>query len=97
MSKHKMRVQRRVYVSGRVQGVGYRASTFREALRHSTVNGYVRNLPDGRVEAVFSGDASQVEAMVNWCRRGPQMAQVTELKVIEETMDPTLTSFQFRD
>ncbi|MDR3608717.1 MAG: acylphosphatase [Oligoflexia bacterium] len=92
-----MGIQRRVFVSGRVQGVGYRASTVREASRHPGLSGYVRNLPDGRVEAVFAGDASQVEAMVNWCRRGPRTAQVTELQVIEEPVDPALASFQIRD
>ena len=64
-----------VFVAGRVQGVFFRASCAREA-RALGLAGWVRNAPDGRVEAVFEGGDSAVEAMVDWCRKGPTHARV---------------------
>jgi acylphosphatase len=86
-------IQIRVFISGRVQGVSFRASTLHEALRYANLKGYVRNLPDGRVEAVFAGSPSEVQAMILWCAHGPKHAQVTEHQVIEESVDPSLTHF----
>jgi len=65
----------RVLVSGRVQGVGFRAATRREATRLG-LSGWVRNLPDGRVEAEFEGAASAVERAIAWCASGPPGAEV---------------------
>jgi acylphosphatase len=76
-------VRRRVFVSGEVQGVFFRDSARREAVVHG-VNGWVRNLPDGRVEAVFEGDPAGVEAMVRWARSGPPRARVERVDVVEE-------------
>jgi acylphosphatase len=89
-------IQRRVFVTGRVQGVGFRASTAREALKHDGVRGWVRNLPDGRVEAVFGGEEGQVLALVAWCKHGPSTAAVTALEVIEELFDPGMAPFSQR-
>jgi acylphosphatase len=61
-------VRYRVLVSGRVQGVFYRDTCRRVAQQHG-VNGWVRNLPDGRVEAVFEGTPADVERLVGWARR----------------------------
>ena len=72
-----------VYVSGRVQGVFFRQRTVRMA-REEGLAGWVRNLPDGRLEAVFEGDAERVERMIEWCRRGPEMAVVQEVELSEE-------------
>ncbi len=72
-----------VWVSGRVQGVFFRAATAEEAHRLG-VAGWVRNLPDGRVEAVFEGEESAVDAAVAWCRRGPERAAVTSVVVEHE-------------
>jgi acylphosphatase len=77
------RIRRRVVVSGRVQGVGFRASTEREA-RARGLAGWVRNQPDGRVEAVFEGPAEAVEGMLAWCREGPRFARVDDVEVHEE-------------
>jgi acylphosphatase len=74
----------RVRVSGRVQGVFFRVSCAREA-RSRGVHGSVRNLPDGRVEAVFEGPPAQVEAMVAWCREGPGDARVDDVEACSET------------
>lgn len=72
-----------VWVSGTVQGVFFRESARAEAERRG-VAGWVRNLPDGRVEAVFEGPAPEAEAMVDWCRRGPPNAAVAGVEAREE-------------
>jgi acylphosphatase len=77
------RIRRRVVVHGRVQGVFFRGSTQDEA-RRVGVDGWVRNRPDGAVEAVFEGEAAGVEQLVAYCRRGPSWARVTRVEVIEE-------------
>ena len=73
----------RVIVAGRVQAVGYRWAC-REEARRRGLGGYVRNLPDDRVEAAFEGPAEQVDAMVEWCHRGPSWADVTSVETHEE-------------
>jgi acylphosphatase len=73
---------RRVHlvVSGRVQGVAFRASTAEEA-RRLGLRGWVRNLADGRVEVEAEGRAADVEELVAWCRRGPPAARVERVEV----------------
>jgi acylphosphatase len=72
-----------VFVSGQVQGVFFRAQCARQA-RHRGVGGFVRNLPDGRVEAAFEGDDDAVDALVRWCREGTDLAEVSSVNVEEE-------------
>jgi len=72
-----------VIVSGRVQGVFFRDSCARQA-RAEGVAGWVRNRPDGRVEAFFEGQAQAVEQLVAWCRHGPAHARVIGLEVVED-------------
>jgi len=74
------RARAHVFVSGNVQGVYYRAST-RDAARDAGVDGWVQNLRDGRVEAVFEGDEEDVEAMVEWCHGGSSAASVDDVEV----------------
>lgn len=69
-----------VWISGEVQGVFYRAST-REQARQQGVAGWVRNLNDGRVEAVFEGQESALQSMVDWCHDGSPAADVTDVRV----------------
>lgn len=69
-----------VFVAGRVQGVGYRYSCFGAATKLKLA-GWVKNLPDGRVEAVFEGPKEAVEKAVEWCRQGPSGARVTGVDV----------------
>ncbi|MGH2957618.1 MAG: acylphosphatase [Solirubrobacterales bacterium] len=76
-------VRKRVVVRGRVQGVFFRDSTSRRA-EAAGVCGWVRNTPEGEVEAVFEGEPEAVEAMVEFCRRGPSRAEVTDVEVFEE-------------
>ena len=73
---------KRLLISGRVQGVGYRDSMRNEAERLG-VTGWVRNRRDGGVEAVLDGAASGVQAVMEWAHRGPPGARVTEVKVSE--------------
>jgi acylphosphatase len=73
----------RVTVGGRVQGVFYRATCARLA-RDAGLGGHVRNLPDGRVEAVFEGPGAEVDRLVEWCRTGPEMARVDEVEIVAE-------------
>jgi acylphosphatase len=77
------RIRRRAVVRGRVQGVAFRGSTRAEA-RRAGVDGWVRNRPDGCVEAVFEGEAAAVEQLVTFCRRGPSWAEVEWVDVVEE-------------
>jgi acylphosphatase len=73
----------RVRVSGRVQGVFFRAETGRRA-RSLGVSGWVQNVHDGSVEAVFEGRPEAVESMVAWCERGPSGAAVSDVDVTWE-------------
>ena len=84
-----------VYISGRVQGVWFRAYTKEEAERLG-VKGWVRNLPDGRVEAVFEGKEDKVEEMVRWCHAGSPQAKVTQVEVIEEPFRGEFEKFEIR-
>ncbi|MGH0029722.1 MAG: acylphosphatase [Myxococcota bacterium] len=88
------RIRRRVVVTGRVQGVWFRGATAEQA-RARGLAGWVRNLRDGRVEAVFEGPADAVEALVAFVHEGPSHAQVRSVEVSDE---PPLgeTDFQVR-
>ncbi|SDY42304.1 acylphosphatase [Halopenitus persicus] len=77
------RVRAHVHVSGHVQGVYYRATT-RDTAREHGVDGWVKNLPDGRVEAVFEGPREAVESMVEWCHEGSPRATVEDVAVTYE-------------
>jgi len=85
--------QAHVWVSGRVQGVFYRHTTHEEAVRRG-LTGWVRNLRDGRVEAVFQGERSHVEDMVQWCHRGPSGAWVKDVQLVWEEPDPAVGGFR---
>ena len=80
-----------VRIIGRVQGVGYRAWTVEEARRRD-LSGWVRNLADGDVEAVFSGPAATVDEMVAACKRGPDSARVD--RVMIDTVAPVTGPFK---
>jgi acylphosphatase len=76
-------IRRRIVVRGRVQGVGFRAAAWRAADRRG-VAGWVRNMPDGSVEAVFEGEVDAVRSLVEWCREGPRGASVEDVDVFDE-------------
>jgi acylphosphatase len=85
----------RVIVTGTVQGVFFRAKTRNEAIRNS-VQGWVRNLHDGRVEAVFEGKPEDVDRLVEWCRIGPSHAVVDHVEVTEEAYTGAFQDFSIR-
>jgi acylphosphatase len=87
-------VRYRVLISGQVLGVGYRAVCQRMAWQRG-VAGWVRNLDDGRVEAVFEGDAEAVRHLLDWARRGPRLAVVAGVTVQPEQPE-SLGSFVIR-
>jgi acylphosphatase len=89
-----MSERRRVIVHGRVQGVFFRDSTAGEA-EAAGVAGWVRNRPDGAVEAVFEGDPTAVEALVAFVRSGPERARVEDVEVHEEPPEG-LSGFRVR-
>ncbi|MGH2707984.1 MAG: acylphosphatase [Actinomycetota bacterium] len=72
-----------VWISGRVQGVFFRQETYRRS-RSRGLAGWVANLPDGRVEAVFEGPKAAVESMLRWSQEGPRQAVVTSVEVARE-------------
>ena len=86
MTTGQSRVRAHVWIAGRVQGVAFRAYTVDEASVRG-VTGWVGNIPDGRVEAVFEGERAVVEAMIAWCRKGPPAARVSSVEVTWE--EPT--------
>jgi acylphosphatase len=73
----------RVRIHGRVQGVFFRAEA-RSRAESLGVAGWIRNEPDGSVEALFEGEPDRIDSMVEWCRRGPSGAHVDEVEVFEE-------------
>lgn len=78
-----MKVRAHIIINGRVQGVFFRSRTKQEA-NSRDVKGWVRNLLDGRVEAVFEGEAAAVKSMIEFCRNGPIGAVVTKIDVVWE-------------
>jgi acylphosphatase len=85
-------IQVHLFISGRVQGVGYRFWTQRQAEKLG-INGWVKNLADGRVEAVFMGKQEVVEQMIELCNYGPRLAQVTGVFTNSEIPE-SFTNFQ---
>lgn len=71
---------RYLLIKGRVQGVYYRASA-KDMARKNGLTGWIRNTPDGHVEAIASGNEDQLELFINWCRQGPRGARVTEVDI----------------
>lgn len=88
-----MKKRYRVFISGRVQGVFFRANTCKTAVALGLA-GWVRNLPDGRVETVFEGEQSKTEAMLSWCRTGTPPARVDRVEAAEEDAAANLTGFE---
>jgi acylphosphatase len=82
-----------VFVTGRVQGVNFRWYTQQQA-RELGLTGWVRNLWDGRVEAIFEGDEKAVQAAVNWCYQGQPPAQVDEVEVTYAPASDEFSGFQ---
>ena len=84
-----------VRVSGQVQGVFFRDST-RQKAEELGLAGWVRNVPDGQVEALFEGPSEKVEEMVRWCEEGPQRASVDNVDTDFENAEGDLEGFEVR-
>ncbi len=89
----KPQVARRLVMSGRVQGVGFREATV-DAARAAGVVGWVRNRADGTVEVLAQGSSDAVDRLVAWCRRGPPLARVTGVDVATAAADASLDGFE---
>lgn len=90
-----VKVRAHVFIRGRVQGVFFRSEVRREAIRHG-VTGWVRNLSDGRVEAVFEGEESDVKNTIEFCRKGPPYAKIAGIGVDLQDYIGEFESFEVR-
>jgi len=88
-----VKVRAHIFVTGRVQGVYFRQSTKRQA-NSLDVTGWVRNLPDGRVEAVFEGDEEPVKVAVDYCHYGSRAAKVEKVDIMWETYTGQYKGFE---
>lgn len=82
----------RVYISGKVQGVYFRAYT-KGMADQLGLNGWVRNLQDGRVEALFQGSAGHITKILGWCRQGSPNSKVDSLQVEGHNLEPHHADF----
>ena len=94
-SKPKEKLRAHIFVSGRVQGVFFRESTKNKA-QELGVFGWVKNLRDSRVEAIFEGEKESVEKMVNWARKGPAFAKVDRFDLVWEDCKSEFKEFEIR-
>ena len=85
-------MKKHIFITGRVQGVGFRHFTRKNA-EALGVTGWVKNLPDGRVEAVFQGDEEQIEELVERCKKGPVASYVQSIEVSKESDDEDFEDF----
>ncbi|PVX27121.1 MAG: acylphosphatase [Candidatus Bathyarchaeum sp.] len=90
-----MKARAHVFVSGRVQGVFFRVETRHKATKRNVV-GWVRNTHDGKVEAIFEGKKEAVEKMIDFCRKGPAAAKVTDVTVQWQTYTGEFRDFKIR-
>ena len=84
-----------IFVTGRVQGVFFRQSTRVIAIKNN-VNGWVRNLDDGRVEIIAEGEIQNIDAFVDWCKTGPANSRVDEFELSEENSTDEFENFEVR-
>lgn len=84
-----------LFIEGRVQGVFYRAFT-RDVAARLGINGWVKNLYDGRVEAVFEGNSSLIEKAVNECKKGPHGSLIKEINIFREEYSGELKGFEIK-
>jgi len=89
------KVRAHIFVSGRVQGVRFREGTYQKAQKLG-VFGWVKNLPDGRVEIVFEGEEDNVRKLVKWARMGPIFAKVNNIEVKWEEYRGEFNSFEIK-
>jgi acylphosphatase len=84
-----------VWTAGRVQGVWYRSSAETKAINLG-LKGWVRNLWDGRVEAVFEGEEEAVQRMIDWCKKGPSLAKIKQMEIKWESPTGEFVDFSIK-
>lgn len=82
-------------ISGRVQGVSYRFNAWQQA-KQLELTGWVRNLPDGRVEMHIEGDEARLDNMIKWAQTGPRFATVTDITINEKAISNEYSDFEIR-
>lgn len=90
-----MKVRCHIFVSGRVQGVGFRVTTEQMASFFG-VNGWVRNTEDGRVEIMVEGEKEKVEELIKWLKKGPPLAKVENLEIEWQDYKGEFNDFKIR-
>lgn len=88
-------VRAHIYISGIVQGVFFRSHT-REVARSFDLTGWVKNLPDGRVEVVAEGPEDEIKQFISWCHKGPSHARVDDVEVFWEDATGEFKDFEIR-
>lgn len=82
-------------ISGIVQGVGYRYNTYNQAVKLG-ITGWVKNNDNGNVEAIFEGDETLIETMLQWCKQGPSMAIVTNIDITRKPYTAEFNTFEIK-
>ncbi len=90
------KVRAHIFVSGRVQGVFFRAGTRKKA-KEFGVSGFVRNLPDGKVETVLEGEEEKVKKLIEWQRKGPLFAKIKDIEVNWENYKSEFDDFEIKN
>ncbi len=90
-----VKLQVQVIISGRVQGVWFRANTKQKA-EQLGINGWVKNIADGKVAALFEGDEKHVQEMIEWCHHGPPLAKVENIEVKKQSPTNGFEGFSVR-
>lgn len=89
------KIRAHIFVKGLVQGVFFRSNTRKKA-QQLGLRGWVKNLPDGKVEAVLEGEREKVEQMIEWAKRGPPSAQVDGVEIEWEKYKEEFNDFEIR-
>src|SRR5258708_6982884 len=92
-SRETERVQLHIFAGGRVQGVGFRMYTKKEA-EALKLSGWIKNLPDGRVEIIVQGKESRLQRFIKWCQKGPPSARVADLEIERSIVSKLYASFE---
>jgi len=82
-----------IFIGGKVQGVYFRQNTAYKA-QELNIKGWIRNLKDGRVEAVFEGERVNMNKLLNWCNNGPKNAIVKDIQIVDEEFKNEYSNFQ---
>ena len=88
-------VRRHIFLSGRVQGVFFRENTKNKA-KELGVFGWIKNLADGQVEAVFEGSKEDIEQIIEWVKKGPPLAKVEKVEVLEQKYQGEFKDFEIK-